>query len=286
MNNFSLFLDYGAVVKIRMEYRDDLYNFCKLLIKLGFMREELNWFLFSFKIFDMDFKNDKEKYMNCIKRASKDELLNMLEEYYADDYFWHIVEINIGMKTRVCIEYQKYKGFSFGKESDYLLNEDIKILKVEELIFACDMESDFNLNFIETTFKNELEEKDEELAYELDDFCDFYDWRLARFPNGLYGVYDIQCEEFSNYFNDTKEDSGTLRQAMERVFDRMVDYFVDEEDIFGLVAEGSIDYVREKINTFINLAKQYELYGEYGIKTLNELLEECEEENKKVEKNK
>ena len=35
MNNFSLFLDYGAVVKIRMEYKDDLYNFCKLLVKLG-----------------------------------------------------------------------------------------------------------------------------------------------------------------------------------------------------------------------------------------------------------
>lgn len=37
MNDMELFLNYGAVVKIRKYYRDDLYKFCKLIIKLGFL---------------------------------------------------------------------------------------------------------------------------------------------------------------------------------------------------------------------------------------------------------
>ena len=47
MNDMELFLNFGAVVEIRRNYRDDLYKFCKLMISLGFIKEYIDYFMVS-----------------------------------------------------------------------------------------------------------------------------------------------------------------------------------------------------------------------------------------------
>lgn len=288
MNDFELFLNFGAVVKIRRHYRDDLYKFVKLMLLLGFMRENINWFIFSNNIVEI-YRNgkklDKEQLLETIKLMTKEELLGELEESFCDSGFWHLVDINEGMANNICIEYQASKGFTFGTENDYVNYDDtIKVLGIDELILACDMGSNFNLGYTETTFKTELEEKDNELAKELDYFCEFYDWTIVKYPNGLWNVLDTQKDEFVGYFNRDDE-NGTFREVMERVFYRMVDYFQDEEDIDGLIEEESFDYLKSKINTFIRLGKQYKFYNDSEISRLEELLKEIEDEEKEVEEN-
>ena len=39
MNEMEEFLTFGAVVKIRKEYDDDLYKFIELMKSIGFLRE-------------------------------------------------------------------------------------------------------------------------------------------------------------------------------------------------------------------------------------------------------
>ena len=279
MNNMELFLNYGAVVKIRKYYRDDLYKFCKLIIKLGFLNEYIKYFLVNMEIVEA-FNKDNSKMtrgqlIDYVNKMSNVELLNLLEESFCDTMFWHLVDINEGKQNEICLEYQYSKGFTFGKKQDYInYDETIKILSVDELIFACSKEDEFNLGYIETSFMEELKD-DKELAVELTDFCEWYEWELVKYSNGLYNILDLQTEELVGYFGNEENENGSLRDCIERVFYRMVDYFTDEEE------HEDLDYVEKDINTFIKLGKQYNLYNDKNIKYLQNWFEE---EKKYLEK--
>ena len=271
MNDMELFLNFGAVVKVRKYYRNDLYNFCKLMIKVGFLKEYITYFLASeeiVEIFEEDnSKMTKNELLDTIKGMSDEQLLDLLGESYTDTMFWHLIDINEGRQNEICLEYQYSKGFTFGKEKDYKnYDETIKILSVDELIFACNKENEFGLGYVETSFMKELkDEKDKELATELTDFCEWYEWELVKYSNGLYNILDLQTEELD------EEQGVDLREVIERVFYRMVDYFTDEEE------HDDLNYVEKNINTFIKLGKQYNLYSDDSIKYLQDWFEEEKE---------
>ena len=270
MNDFELFLNFGAVVEIRRNYKDDLYNFVKLISNLGFMNNEITYFINTMGLLK-ELKNgnwEKIKIANNLALADK---LQLLDEWFTDENFWHIIDINNGKLDRICIEYQIGKGFTFDKKENYLkYDETIKILSVEELIKACNQEDKFNLNYVETSFKKEMDyENNKELIDELDWFClDFYDWELVKYSNGLYNILDTQTEELVGYFGNEENENGTLRDCIERVFYRMVDYYKDEEE------HEDIEYVENRINTFIKLGKEYNLYNDNEIQWLKDWLKE------------
>ena len=220
-------------------------------------------------------KMTKGQLIDYVKKMSNVELLNLLEESFCDTMFWHLVDINEGKQNEICLEYQYSKGFTFGKKQDYInYDETIKILSVDELIFACGKEDEFNLGYIETSFMEELK-NDKELATELTDFCEWYEWELVKYSNGLYNILDLQTEELVGYFGNEENENGSLRDCIERVFYRMVDYFTDEEE------HEDLKYVEKDINTFIKLGKQYNLYNDKNIKYLQDWFEE---EKKYLEK--
>lgn len=273
MNDMELFLNFGAVVEIRRSYRDDLYKFCKLMISLGFMKEYIDYFMVSGKTIE-DIENDKQNLgkskamlMEKLKTMTIEEVISLLNSAYTDDTFWHLVDINEGKQNRICIEFQWGKGFTFGKKEEYLAyDKEMKILNIDELIFACNKEDEFGLGYVETSFMKELkDEKDKELATELTDFCEWYEWELVKYSNGLYNILDLQTEELD------EEQGVDLREVIERVFYRMVDYFTDEEE------HDDLNYVEKNINTFIKLGKQYNLYSDDSIKYLQDWFEEEKE---------
>ena len=279
MNDMELFLNFGAVVEIRRNYRDDLYKFCKLMISLGFIKEYIDYFMVSGKTIE-DIENDKQNLgkskamlMEKLKTMTIEEVISLLNSAYTDDTFWHLVNINEGKQNKICIEFQWGKGFTFGKKEEYLAyDKEMKILNIDELIFACGKEDEFNLGYIETSFIEELkDEKDKELAIKLTDFCEWYEWELVKYSNGLYNILDLQTEEFVGYFGNEENENGSLRDCIERVFYRMVDYFTDEEE------HEDLEYVEKDINTFIKLGKQYNLYNDNNIKYLQDWFEEEKE---------
>lgn len=271
MNDFELFLTFGAVVKIRKSYRDDLYKFCKLILELGFFKDYIIYFLASESIVEK-YKEDKTKMnrgelIELLKTMSKEQILDLLDESFCDTMFWHYIDINEGRQNQICLEHQFGKGFTFGKEEDYIKYDDtIKVLSVDDLIFACNMEDKFNLGFVETSFLKELDkEEDNDLALYLTDFCEWYEWELVKYSNGLYNILDRQTEELVGFFN---EESGTLRDCIERTFNRMVDFFTEEEE------HEEIEYVEKTVNKYVELARKYHLYSEEQIKWLLKWLEE------------
>lgn len=273
MNDMELFLNFGAVVEIRRNYRDDLYKFCKLMISLGFIKEYIDYFMVSGKTIE-DIENDKQNLgkskamlMEKLKTMTIEEVISLLNSAYTDDTFWHLIDINEGKQNKICIEFQWGKGFTFGKKEEYLAyDKEMKILNIDELIFACNKEDEFGLGYVETSFMKELkDEKDKELATELTDFCEWYEWELVKYSNGLYNILDLQTEELD------EEQGVDLREVIERVFYRMVDYFTDEEE------HDDLNYVEKNINTFIKLGKQYNLYSDNNIKYLQDWFEEEKE---------
>lgn len=273
MNDMELFLNFGAVVEIRRNYRDDLYKFCKLMISLGFIKEYIDYFMVSGKTIE-DIENDKQNLgkskamlMEKLKTMTIEEVISLLNSAYTDDTFWHLIDINEGKQNKICIEFQWGKGFTFGKKEEYLAyDKEMKILNIDELIFACNKEDEFGLGYVETSFMKELkDEKDKELATELTDFCEWYEWELVKYSNGLYNILDLQTEELD------EEQGVDLRKVIERVFYRMVDYFIDEEE------HEDLDYVEKNINIFIKLGKQYNLYSDDNIKYLQDWFEEEKE---------
>ena len=273
MNDMELFLNYGAVVEIRRNYRDDLYKFCKLMISLGFIKEYIDYFMVSGKTIE-DIENDKQNLgkskamlMEKLKTMTIEEVISLLNSAYTDDTFWHLVDINEGKQNKICIEFQWGKGFTFGKKEEYLAyDKEMKILNIDELIIACNKEDEFGLGYVETSFMKELkDEKDKELATELTDFCEWYEWELVKYSNGLYNILDLQTEELD------EEQGVDLRKVIERVFYRMVDYFTDEEE------HEDLEYVEKDINIFIKLGKQYNLYSDDNIKYLQDWFEEEKE---------
>ena len=213
MNDMELFLNFGAVVEIRRNYRDDLYKFCKLMISLGFIKEYIDYFMVSGKTIE-DIENDKQNLgkskamlMEKLKTMTIEEVISLLNSAYTDDTFWHLVDINEGKQNKICIEFQWGKGFTFGKKEEYLAyDKEMKILNIDELIIACNKEDEFGLGYVETSFMKELkDEKDKELATELTDFCEWYEWELVKYSNGLYNILDLQTEEFVGYFGNEEK---------------------------------------------------------------------------------
>lgn len=235
MNYFQMFIGNSAIVEIRRYYRDDLYNFCKLIEMLGFLNNEIEHFEKVFKI--------KEEN-------------TLLEESYCDDYFWHIVDINTTSQN-VYIEYQYGKGFTFGGAEDYKISEeDYKKISVNDLIVACNKEAEFNLGYIETDFIKELTKEQQDLAIILCDFCEWYEWQLVKYNNGKYNILDIQTEEFDFAENES------LEEMIKRVFFRMVDYFTDEEE------HEDYYYTEKSITEYITLGTKYKLLDNDYVKYL------------------
>jgi len=252
MTDYEMFLCgcYYAVVKIK-KYTDDLYNFLVLMENLGFQ----------------DYVKSFER--NCCDVRSREEKAKreyIREEDFCDDYFYHLAKIN-DISGMIYIEFQWGKGFTFGSFEDYYNKNEVKMLSVEDLIKATNKEELFNMDYEETNFFKELDEKDKELALVLLDFCEWYEWQLVKYPKDLYNILDIQTEEFVGYFGNTPEEKGTLRQCIERVFHRMIDFYTDEEE------HEDIEYVEKKVNEYIKIGKEYNLLSEQEIKWIIEWLE-------------
>lgn len=267
MNDFQLFMNFGAVVEIRRNYRDDLYNFVKLMLNLGFMNEEITYFINAMGLLE-EFKDNKWQKIKVANNLAIADKIQLLDEWFTDENFWHIIELNNGIRNRICIEYQIGKGFTFGDKEDYLkYDETIKILSVEDLIRACNQAEQFNLDYIETSFLEELKDKkDEELAILLTDFCEWYEWELVKYSNGLYNLLDLQTEELDTDKNYTKE------EVIKRVYERLVDYSFDEQEY------ETYEEVKRDIEQFIRVGKQHNLINEDDIIHYNRILEERKED--------
>ena len=88
MNDMELFLNFGAVVEIRRNYRDDLYKFCKLMISLGFIKEYIDYFMVSGKTIE-DIENDKQNLgkskamlMEKLKTMTIEEVISLLDSAF------------------------------------------------------------------------------------------------------------------------------------------------------------------------------------------------------------
>lgn len=242
MNDMESFLNFGAVVKIRRSYDDELYKFIELIKSVGFLKEYID----SFE-------------QNCCYDKKFNE--------FSEDVFWHYVEINKGNKNDTCIEFQWYKGFTWGNGKDYKeYDSEMKILTVDELIKACNKEELFNMNYEHSNFKDELENK--ESGADLDNFLDFYEWSLCKYPNGKFNIKDEQCNTFKF------EENTTLNGVIDRVYFRMIDYFMDEEDIEGLIKENNFDYVRKVYESYIKTGKSLNLLDEEKLKQYENWFEE------------
>ena len=227
LNKMEDFLNFSAVVKIRQGYEDELFKFIKLIKSVGFLNEYIDYF---------------EK--KCCFDKKYDE--------FSEDIFWHYVEINCGNKNDTCLEFQWYKGFTWGDGSDYKqYDSEIKILTVDELIKACNKEELFKMNCEHTSFKEELD--DEKSATELDNFLDFYEWSITKYPDGKYNIKDKQLNNYDF------EENTTLDKIIDRVYFRMVDYFMVEEDIEGLIEENSFEYVKKVYEGYVEIGKKLNL---------------------------
>ena len=247
MNDYKKFLmgcSY-AVVKVK-RYTDDLYNFVKLMESVG-LKEDIEYF--EKAVCDSRTREEKSKVPYC------------REMDFCEDYFFHIAEINGIKSNEVCIEYQIGNGFNFGKEEDYIDfskkdDTDIKILNIKDLIVATGKESEFCIDYTSTSFLDELkDEKDYKLAVNLTDFCEWYGWELVKYPNGRYNIRDTEFTEdvFVGYFGNNDTETGTLKESIQRVFERMVDYGTSEEEY------ETVEDVEKTINTYIELGQKYGL---------------------------
>jgi len=152
--------------------------------------------------------------------------------------------------NNTCIEFQWSKGFTWGNKKDYLnYDSEIKILTVDELIMACNKEELFKMNGEYTTFKNELEDK--ESASELDDFLNFYEWSIYKYPDSKYNIKDTQCNTFDF------DENATFEQIIKRVYFRMFDYFTDEEELED-------DNIKQKYERYIKVGENLKLLDEHS----------------------
>lgn len=276
-NLFMEFIHFGAVVEIRKFYDNDLYNFTKLMIGLGILNKEITYFINSMGLL-MEQKEDENgkriwEKIRIEENLSIEQKIQLLDKWFTDNNFWKLVELNCGNTLGICIEYQYGKGFTFGLKKDYKNYDDsIKVISVKDLINDCNKKDLFNMDYKGTSFRKELDETENQyLIEELDWFCDFYDWELVKFNNGLYNILDRQTEQLVGYFGNEESENGTLRDCVERVFYRMVDYFKDEEEI------DNIDYATKRIEEFKEIGLKYKLYDEYDIKNLDNWLKEEKE---------
>lgn len=249
MNEMEEFLNFCAVVKIRKEYDNDLYKFIELMKSIGFLKGYAEYFERS-----------------CCFNKDDNE--------FSEDRFWYYVKLNKGNTRDTCMEFQWSKGFTWGDKKDYLnYDKDMKILNVDELIIACHKEELFNMNYEKITFKSELEDK--ESASELDDFLDFYEWSIVKYPNGKYNIKDEQCNTFDF------EENTTFDKVLDRVYFRMFDYFIDEGDIEGLIHDGEFEYAKKVYDTYIKTGENLKLLNEHDKQQYAEWFNEIVNENMK-----
>lgn len=245
MNEMEEFLNFAAVVKIRRGYDDELFKFIELMKSVGFLKEYVEYF---------------EK--NC-----------SIDNEFSEDVFWHYVKINNGNTHDTCIEFQWSKGFTWGNRKEYLdYNSEIKIISVDDLIRACNKEELFKMNYKNTTFKEELQDK--ENASDLDCFLDFYEWSITKYSDGKYNIKDEQCNTFDF------EENTTFDEIINRVYFRMFDYFIDEEDIEGLIEDNEFEYVKKKYESYMKTGENLNLLNEENKKRYTEWFKEIIEENK------
>lgn len=246
MNEMENFLNFGAVVKIRRSYDDDLFKFIELMKSVGFLKEYAEYFEKSC-CYDKEFNE------------------------FSESKFWHYVELNNGNRNDTCIEFQWGKGFTWGNRKDYLnYDSEMKILNVDELIRACNKEELFKMNYEYTNFGKELQDK--ESASDLDGFLDFYEWSITKYPDGKYNIKDEQCNTFKF------DENTTLNEIIDRVYFRMFDYFTDEEDIEGLMKEDS-EYVKKKYESYMKTGEKLHLLDEENKKHYTEWFQEVMKEN-------
>ena len=227
MNGMEEFLNFCAVVKIRRNYDDDLYKFIELMKNVGFLKHYAEHF---------------EK--SCCSDKEFNE--------FSEDVFWHYVKRNNGNTHDICIEFQWSRGFTWGNTKDYLdYDKEMKILTVDELIKACNKEELFKMNYKYTSFRDELPNKAS--ASDLDYFLDFYEWSITKYPDGKYNIKDEQCNTFDF------EENTTLSEIINRVYFRMFDYFIAEEDFEGLISDNDFDYVKRKYESYIKTGEDLKL---------------------------
>ena len=227
MNEMEKFLNFGAVIRIRRSYDDDLFKFIKLIKSIGFLDDYINSF---------------EKNCCCDKQFNE----------FSEDVFWHYVKIKHGNIHDTCIEFQWSKGFTWGDREEYIsYDSEMEILTVDELIKCCNKEELFNMNYENTSFEKELQDK--EKSFELDSFLDFYEWSIVKYPSGKYNIKDEQCNTFDF------EENTTFDRILNRVYFRMFDYFIDEEDIEGLINDGDSRYVKNTYESYIKIGENLKL---------------------------
>lgn len=253
MNEMEEFLNFAAVVKIRRSYDDDLYKFIELMKSVGFLKEYTEQF---------------EK--NCCYNKEFNE--------FSEDEFWHYVDLNNGNRNDTCIEFQWSKGFTWGNRKDYLeYDSEMKILSIDELIRACNKEELFKMNYEYTNFENELQDK--KSASDLDTFLDFYEWSITKYPDGKYNIKDEQCNTFDF------EENTTLERVIDRVYYKMFDYFIDEEDIEGLIKDGDFDYIKSKYESYMKTGEKLKLIDKLNKQYYEKWFQEITQEKDSIEIN-
>lgn len=256
MNDMEKFLNFGAVVKVRRFSDDELYNFIKLMKNIGFLKKYINNF---------------EK--NCCYDKELQEFSNSV--------FWDLVEMNRKNSLSTCIEFQWGKGFTFGDEKDYIdYDRDMKILSVDDLIKSCNKEELFKMNYIYTSFRNEL--KDKKIASELDNFLIFYEWGLVKYPDGKYNIRDEQCYTFDF------EENTNLEEIIKRVYFRMLDYFMYEQELEEMVEgdENDIRYVHRTFEIYMDIGKKLKILDDKNCENYKNSFNEIINKNKTNELNK
>ena len=246
----SDFLSGVGIIKIRKN-SDDLYNFSKLLIYMKeLFGDDTNYFLAREKIIDFDdieYNSDILEVQKSglrqekIEKMSKEELLKVLDNNFTDETFWHYIDINEGRKNIIGIEYNLYKGFSFGDILDYSQN-DYTWYSVEELIKGFGLGKEFLIEWEKTNFKEIIRNlefsKDDKIKVDiekifedsillLDDFCEWYEWQIVKFNDDKFGIVDLQFE--GNYIKDNE--TYTRLEIIKRVVGRGL-YFMEDEQEF------------------------------------------------------
>lgn len=227
MNDMENFLNFAAVVKIRRSYDDELFKFIQLMKSVGFLKEYAESF---------------EK--NCCYNKEFKE--------FSENEFWYYVKLNNGNIRDTCIEFQWGKGFTWGDGKDYLdYDSEMKILNIDELIKVCNKEELFKMNYENTSFENELNSKYD--SQNLDNFLDFYEWSIVKYPNGKYNIRDTQCNTFDF------EENTTFDNVLARVYFRMIDYFLEEDDIEGLIQDNEFEYVEKTFKSYIKTGESLQI---------------------------
>ena len=128
------------------------------------------------------------------------------------------------------------------------------------------------MNYENTKFKDEIQDK--ESALELDSFLEFYEWAVVKYPNGKYNIKDEQCNTFDF------EENTTLNEIIKRVYFRMLDYFMDEQDIEELLEgdENDVRYANRTFETYMKIGKKLNLLTENDLKDYRRIFNDIKNE--------